>query len=136
MVAYSNGTAIGERPLQQEPNRSTERALESIVGRELSAVVFVRDYIQLQFDGAGLSALNLPMIKVGQQTLAFGEPGYRDALCERIGRAVRSASVEENERILMEFEDGSTLSISLRPDDYSGPEAAIFNNGPEETWVL
>jgi hypothetical protein len=121
--------------MQQEPNRSPERALEAIVGGELSAVVFVRDYVQLQFDGAGLTALNLPVIKVGQKTLAFGQPGYRDALCERIGHAVRGACVKENEWILIDFEDGSTLSISLRPDDYSGPEAAIFNNGPEETWV-
>ena len=98
-------------------------------------MVFVRDYIQLQFEDAGLSALILPVIKFGQKTLAFGQPGYRDALCERIGQAVRSASVKENEGILIDFEDGSTLSISLQPDDYSGPEAAIFNNGPEETWV-
>jgi hypothetical protein len=83
----------------------------------------------------GLTALNLPVIKVGQKPLSFGQPGYRDALCERIGQAVRSACVEENEGIFIDFEDGSTLSISLRPDDYSGPEAAIFDNGPEETWV-
>ena len=121
--------------MPQQPDRSTEQALEPIVGRELSAVVFVRDYIQLQFDDAGLSALNLPVIESGQETLAFGQPGSRDALCKRIGQAVRSASVKANERILIDFEDGSTLSISLRPDDYSGPEAAIFNNGPEETWV-
>ena len=121
--------------MQQEPNRSPERALEPIVGRELSAVVFVRDYVQFEFDGVGLTALNLPVIKVGEKTLSFGQPGYRDTLCERIGQAVRSACVEENEGILIDFEDGSTLSISLRSDDYSGPEAAIFHNGPGETWV-
>jgi hypothetical protein len=33
-----------------------------LVGQELSGVVFVRDYIQLQSDDRGLTALTLPAV--------------------------------------------------------------------------
>jgi hypothetical protein len=109
--------------------------LGSIVGKQLSAVVFVQDYIQLQFDGPGLTAVTLPTVKVVDKQIAWGMPGYRDLLCERIGKLVTSASVTEGEEICIEFNDGSSVAVSLRDEDYQTAEAAIFHDGPTQTWV-
>ena len=109
----------------QNPN-----PLEALVGSHLSAVVFVQNYVQLQFDGPGLTALTPPRVRVMNQSFEWGKQGYRDALCDRIGKLVRHGSTIPEQEISIEFEDGSSISISLNPKDYRGAEAAIFNNPP------
>jgi len=109
--------------------------LQPLVGRELSAVVFVRDYVQFQFDGPTLTAVNDPIVLANRCTYQSPTPGYRDALCERIGHAVIAADFAEGEELRIELDDQSTIFISLRPHDYvHGPEAVIFHHG-EDTWV-
>lgn len=115
--------------------KDAQNALEPLVGEQLSAVVFIRDYIQLQFDGPGLTAINDPTVIANGCTYRVSTPGYRDALCERIGHSVVSAEVAEVEEIKIEFDDHSTVSISLKAEDYvHGPEAAILHDG-KDTWV-
>jgi hypothetical protein len=91
--------------------------------------------VQLRFDGPCLTTITHPSVKKGDAWHKWGSPGYRDALCDRIGKTVLSASVTEEEEIRLEFDDGACVVISLKPEDYCGPEAAIFNNGPQDTWV-
>lgn len=109
--------------------------LKPIVGRQLSAVVLVQDYVQLQFDGPTLTAITWPVVTVGSSEYEYGRPLYRDMLCERITKVVHSAFVNEGEEIRIDFNDGSVISVSLKPETYSAAEAAIFNDGPENTWV-
>jgi hypothetical protein len=116
-------------------DEASENPLEPIIGKQLSAVVFVQDYVQLQFDGSGLTAVTLPTVEVGEKQLAWGMPGYRDLLCERIGKLVTAASVTEGQQIRIEFDDGSRIAISLKDEDYQTAEAAVFHNGPSKTWV-
>jgi len=115
---------------EQNPN-----PLKVLAGSQLSAVVFVQDYIQLQFDGPGLTVLTKSSVRVMNQSFEWGKQGYRDALCERIGKLVRQASTIPEQEIKIEFEDGSSISISLNPKDYRTAEAAIFNNPPNPTVV-
>ena len=109
--------------------------VQRLVGRELSSVTFVRDYVQLGFDGPILNAVTLPMVRVGRRRYKPIGPGYRDALCGRIGRSVEKASVQENEAFRISFDDGTELSISLRPEDYTGAEALTFKDG-HDMWVI
>jgi hypothetical protein len=114
----------------------TEHPLKQIEGRCLSSVEFVQDYVQLRFDGPTLSAITRPTVKLGDIQLEWGTPKYRDALCERIGRVVRLVTVNENRGIFLGFDDGSSISISLNPEDRRAEEAVIFSDGTEEwdTW--
>jgi hypothetical protein len=105
-----------------------------LVGRELAAVTFVRDYVQLAFDGPSLTAITPPTVRIGHRQLKPGDHGYRDALCDRIGAAVRDVSVSEGDALQIAFSDDSQFRISLRPEDYSGPEAVIVRDG-EWWWV-
>ena len=115
--------------------RKGENPIRSLAEQELSGVVFVQDYVQLQFDDSGLTAVTLPTVMANEHTYLPGMQGYRDALCERIGHTVVDARIHEGEGIELEFDDGSVISISLRSEDYVGPEAAIFHGGPNQTWV-
>lgn len=114
-----------------------KQPLNSIVGEQLSAVVFVQDYVQLQFGGPALTltAFTLPKVKVGDTEVEYGKSGYRDALCSCISKIVSNAFAIEGEEIGVEFEDGSVITISLEAEDYRGPEAAMFSNSNNELSV-
>ena len=95
-------------------------------GRALVSVNFIFDYIQLQFDDMSLAALTPLRVNDGQRWLEPERPGYRDALCGRITKVVRHGSFEPDREIKLEFDDLSVITISLRPEDYHGPEAATL----------
>ena len=65
--------------------------LEKLKGRNLSAVTFVQDYLQLQFDGPFLNIFVWPRITVSGKSLSFGMQGYRDELCGQIAKTVGGA---------------------------------------------
>ena len=97
-----------------------------IVGEKLSAVVFVLDYHQLQFDGPGLTILNPITVTSNGSSVTVGEDQFRNRLCEQITKIVKRADCKEGDALVVEFEDSSTISVSLKDEDYSGPEAIIF----------
>ncbi len=108
--------------------------LTAITDGELSAVTFVRDYIQLHFDGPTINAITLPTVVVGGSVFSPADPGYRDALCARIGTRIRAAYADPGQRLQIEFTDGSSLSISLRPEDRRAEEAAVYNDPLTKEW--
>jgi hypothetical protein len=107
----------------------------SVIGGELSAVTFVRDYVQLHFDGPTISAYTLPTVTVGDSVFSHISPGYRDALCARIGSTVRAAYADPGQQLRIDFSDGSALSISLRPEDRQVEEAAVYTDAQTKEWA-
>jgi hypothetical protein len=102
--------------------------VDELVGQELGSVVFVRDYVQLDFDGPRLSLYVWPTV-VTDRRVDFGEPGYRDALCELIGRPVTGVAGPT-----LDFA-GTRLLIDPAPDDVLGAEIALFQGETTELTV-
>lgn len=100
-------------------------ALAKLVGRALSSVDFYADCVQFWFDGPRLTAYTLPTFAWGSESLSSGQPGYQDGLCKQVGCRVERSEVDP-QRVSIVFESGVTVSISLRDDDYRGPEALEF----------
>ena len=69
--------------------------LEAVVGEQLSAVVFVMDHVQFQFNGPCLTALNHPIVEFRGVRTQFAAPGSRDALCSLIEQKVESVEQVE-----------------------------------------
>lgn len=63
------------KPLEQ---RGDCIELVAIEGRELGAVTFVRDYVQLAFDGPMITAVTVPFLLMGENRFNWETPGYRD----------------------------------------------------------
>jgi hypothetical protein len=111
-------------------------ALAKLVGLDLSSVTFVRDYVQFEFDGPTMSAYTMPTVEFGPESLSLGQGGYRDILCKQIGCRVERTEVG-NQRVSIVFESGVAFSISLRDDDYRGPEALEFwLDRKDKIWVV
>ena|SRR5579872_1289187 len=101
-------------------------AFEVIVGEQLSAITFVQDYWQFAFDGPAITALTRIEVHASGVTLKDGDDQFRNVLCGQIGKIVRQVNLVQPEALTIAFEDQSSISISLRWDDYRGPEAAHF----------
>jgi hypothetical protein len=106
--------------------------LPSLVGSRMYSVTFILDYQQLAFDGPdteqhAINTYSRTRVGVGDSWFVSGEPGYRDALCNRVGGIVRIAGTDDAEKqIIVTFADDAIISISLRPEDFTGPEAAEY----------
>jgi hypothetical protein len=70
-----------------------------------------------------------PRIRVGERWFEWGEPGYRDALCNQFGAAVHRTETDvEGEQITIEFESSVLITMSLRAEDLDGMEGGSYSH--------
>ena len=103
-----------------------DAAFTALVGRRLSAVTFVMDDVQCDFDGNKLTAYANPTVSADGRSWSRTDAGWRDALCGRIGVVVHRV-VCSDEQLSIDFEDNSKMAVSLRDGDYVGPEAFMLS---------
>ena len=109
--------------------------LSLIEGEELNSVVFVMDYVQFTFNGPWMTLYIWPEVfvpagaQLSQGSYAYGDPGYRDAMCLQIGETVETVTAEEGIALEIKFENGTIFRTSLREEDFEGPEAVNFSSG-------
>jgi hypothetical protein len=109
--------------------------LESLVGEQLSAVVFVQDYLQLQFDGSVLSLYIWPSVKLAEIDVIFGQTGYRDLLCHQIGKIISSVR-DDGEELTVNFMDGSFIRVRFEEADDKMQEIAMFQHLASGKWTV
>jgi hypothetical protein len=115
-----------------------QKILSRIAGEQLSAVCFVMDYLQLQFEDNHLTVLTPLSVRVADGHIDFGDPEYRNVLCGRITRVVTDVTLA-HEQLDIRFDDGSAFIIALKVDGYAGNEAINFQfreNGRMQLLVL
>lgn len=115
---------------------NSEAPLSLLEGREVSAVVFVRDYLQLQFDGPYLNAYVWPELHKGRQNWDVSRPGYKDALCNLIGRTIVAAVETPDERITLHVDDETSMEFSLRAEDRRCAEAVMVQDEGGGRWSI
>jgi hypothetical protein len=76
----------------------------------------------------------VPGVCVAGERFELGMAGYRDKLCAFIGRPVRSGSERKFEALTLVFDGGDTISVSLREEDFRGPEAAMLSVAGGDIW--
>jgi len=113
------------------PEKSLLTLLE---GRQMAAVTFLRAYVQLLFDGPYLNAYTMPQVKLSDAVFHPKAPGYRDALCEQIGKTVIVTHEEPNKKLEIQFGDGTSIEISLKEEDRVCAEAAMLQADSGKRW--
>lgn len=112
-------------------NPSTKLLRESLIGEELSAVRFVLDYFQFDFDGMTLTVLTEPRADIYHEDI----PSFRDRLCAFITKKVTSAEQITNAAIHIDFGDTGRLTIPLNDDSRVQVEAAYFSVQHKTVWT-
>jgi hypothetical protein len=103
-----------------------ESLLSKVVGERLAAVVFVGDYLQLDFNDARFTAYAWPHVRIGASTWAFGDRGYRDSLCAFISHEVVEAEESSAVGLLFRFGLGDVVT-NPELTELSGPEIAMLS---------
>jgi hypothetical protein len=109
---------------------------DELRGCQLSAVTFVQDYLQLWFDGPGINVTNPLTIESDGRKIKSWNVGFRDLLCGQIGKKVENVTCKRGESFVMEFVDGSELTVSLNPDDYRSAEAIYAHDFKGHAWTV
>jgi hypothetical protein len=103
-------------------------AFAQLIRSDLGAVIFVRDYVQLQFEPGGvLSAFTPVMVSSSGVQATFGDAAFANLILAQIGKVVGGVDFRRHELLAIRFEDRSTIAISLRLEDYPGPEALTLD---------
>jgi hypothetical protein len=103
------------------------RPWDAIIGQELSAVCFIRDYMRFEFDPP-------PMIDVFSKICVVTPKGsaeqcdgdFANMVIGLIGSVVSAVDVEADEQLRIGLSNGTWILISLRPADYSA-EAVVMH---------
>ena len=117
-------------------SKNLQSAWDELVGEELSGVVFVRDYLQLQFSPPPQIKLHSSHVVVSTdgRSAKLGEEAFANLALSLIGKFVGGVKIDEQSvRIL--FADASEILISLRQEHYQGPEAMEFR-GRDHQWAV
>ncbi len=110
--------------------------LAQLIGRELSSIEFVRDYVQLRFDGITFTVTNPLQVDDAYGSASFGSHGFCDRVCALIGVPVTDVHLIEDAALTVVFRNAATITVSLRPEDYTTPEAVVIHTSPSDVWVL
>ena len=121
---------------QMTDYKNLQALWDQLVGEDLSGIVFVRDYLQLQFNPP--PQLNVysrrVVVSSAGRSATFGEEPFANLALSLIGKFVRKVEVDE-QSFRIEFADDSEIAISLRPEHYQGPEAVDFQ-GRNNQWAV
>ena len=107
--------------------------LDSLTGMVQEAVIFVMDYIQIQFSEALLTVYSYPKISKGLETLNKDDSNYYKTIISNNGCKVTEViSNLPNERIIR-FNNRNIVTISLQPED-DDPENYMLRLRDSRHW--
>jgi hypothetical protein len=113
---------------------SVQHLLNQLLTEDLSAVTFVRDYLQLQFNPPPIiNVYSICSVSNGNFRVQFGEPAFANAIIAQIGKQVRSVSQLPTDILVIEFVDGSTIEIPFGEGTFASSEAFEFF-GRDHEW--
>jgi len=72
----------------------------------------------------------------GGRTTKSGDDQFRNHICDQIAKVAKGIEIVESQYLAIVFQDNSELRVSLRPEDYTGPEAVSFNGLNNEMVVI
>jgi hypothetical protein len=107
---------------------------EQLIGEELSAVTFVRDYVQLQFNPPPMLNVMTPItLDSASGRISQNEQAFPNAIIAEIGKVVKNIVFSQGDFLRIGFSDDSSITISLKPEDYVGAEAVVIF-GKDNHW--
>ena len=114
---------------------TNQEFLNQLVGRQLSSVEFVTDYFQLRFDGPTINVTSdVTLVCSSGKEAKWGDEHFRNLICGQIAKLVSAVVIKVELSLDITFEDGSLISVSLRPADQSTAEAVYFHGFENDSW--
>ncbi len=110
-----------------------QELLDQLLSEDLSGVVFVRDYLQLQFNPPPtLNVYSACRVVTAESTATFGDTGFANLIISQIGKDVVEV-MEQAEVVIVGFADGTRIEIPTTGSDSPSGEALVMF-GRDSTW--
>src|SRR5690348_6064634 len=101
-----------------------------LVSKPLSSVIFVQDYLQLDFNGYILTLYNWPKIIVSNTQFSIGDSEYRNILCALINDEINAVKFVENDSLKIFFNSKKEIAIFFA----NAEGEVIYFTTPEGEW--
>jgi hypothetical protein len=102
-------------------------ALRELISEQLEAVTFIRDYLQLQFGAPPLlNVYTTVTVSDGTTVCRSNEADFARAVVAQLNKRVHDVRAHSSKYLEILFEDRSSITVSLRAEDYRGPEAFTY----------
>lgn len=98
--------------------------------QQLSSVIFVQDYLQLDFDGYTVTCYAWPVVILLDGKYTVNDIEYRNMLCSLITKKISNASFIEDEMLVINFQTGEKIKINLK--NVNGE--VVYFTTPEGEW--
>lgn len=102
-------------------------------------MVFVMDYVELDFSRARLTSYVWPTVTIGSANLNFSDSGYRDALCAFITHEVVACEESPESGLVIRFRLGEVV-VNPASTELGGPEIARLqvyeDSSRDATWTV
>jgi hypothetical protein len=82
--------------------------------QQLSSVVFVQDYLQLDFDGNTVTCYDWPIVVLLDSKFVIDDKEYRNVLCSLIAKQVNDTSFIEGETLSINFQTGEKIEFNFK----------------------
>jgi hypothetical protein len=102
-------------------------SLERLIGKSVSSICFLPNYVQIVFEDLILTCYTNPVVFVSDGQTDCRMPEFKDKLCLLIGKSVQSVVEKLSDGLGIYFDDGDSITISLRFEDASSVEAAMLS---------
>ncbi len=123
-------TRYGARPVESlghhgpvRDANDSDHPLQLLMGSEVSAVCFVRDYVELHFDGPVLRSLSDPSGVYGGREWHFPAPGSMELMRCYIGKTVDGYEPVPDRILAPDFAEHRFV-VPLGSETSGGPESA------------
>jgi hypothetical protein len=101
-----------------------------LIGEQLSSVIFVQDYLQLDFDGKRITCNEWPTVNLLKESFDIADKEYRNVLCTLIAKKVSDTRLIDNEKLEINFEFEGQIIFDLK----QAKGEVIYFTTPEGEW--
>jgi len=131
-----NFTKIKLTPVNTPQPVLVKYPLDDLTGKELSAITFDSNYLQLDFNGHRFNVYYQPLIYNGRKVFDRRDFRYHKELCNFIGKKVSSIDEYLDLGLVIEFEDGCLINMPLTVDETHITPEIVEYQGANNTWIL
>lgn len=110
-----------------ETNKNPFKCLK---GEQLSSVIFVQNYLQLDFDGYRITFYRWPLVKLNEKEYTIREIDYRNVLCSLIAKEVSDVILLDENIFTIIFSENHKINLNLK----NAEGEVIYFTTPEGEW--